>query len=98
MVCADLFYFLPDSPSIDFLWLLARQAQQQRPVRGVSVSSQRQRSKQFDLPPNNSAQQFPILQIQTKPPCRPHRSNRMRTRRTNTDLENLKDAGFQFAP
>src|SRR5215467_3340352 len=39
-----------------------------------------------------------FLQIQRKPPRRPHRTNRMRARRPDSNLKNLKNAGFQAIP
>ena len=72
--------------------LLAFEAEQHGLVAAVTLARRAQRAVQLDAQPLDPVEDAVVLETQREQPRRPHRSDRMRARRTDADLEEIKDA------
>ncbi len=88
---ADAFEPGRNGVDLDSCRLRSLQSEQHRLVTAVTFSRRSQRAVQLDVDVRDTIEQSIAVQPQSEEARRTHRTDRMRTRRSDTDLEEIKD-------
>ena len=87
-----------DQIRVDQIGQIAFEPEQHRFVRAVPFAGRAQRAEQVDLHAAHEGEQVGVFDMRRKTAGGDHRPDRVRARRTDTDLEQIEDADVHGVP